>query len=51
MASRGLSPIGNSLLAVCQEHRPHESAHHRAGQGPFRYDGRLDVGHDSRQEW
>ena len=48
MAEGGLSPIGDAVLTVHQEHRPDEPADDGAGQGPLRDDGRRHLGHDPR---
>ena len=50
MAEGGLSPIGDTVLAVHEEHRPDEPPDDGAGQGPLCDDGRRHLGHDPRQE-
>ena len=50
MANGRLSSSSNSLLTICQEHRPHESSYPCTRQRPICNDGRIYVGYDSRQE-
>ena len=44
MAEGGLSPTGNPVLSVHQEHRADEPPHHGAGQGSLCDDGRCHLG-------